>query len=74
MGRPPRYTDATRLRLQAQGKSRLQTCSDRRAIVNLLVARGGVLTLAQIDKHFGFRIRDVALSLVRAGWCVVETP
>lgn len=73
MGRPPIYTDDTKIRLHATGKAKLQSNSLRRAIVNLLVNNTGVMTLKEIDEHFGFEARNVALSLVRCGWAEVLT-
>lgn len=70
-GRPPKYTDATRLRLSASGKTKLQANSDRRAIVNMMIERGGVATIAEINAHFGFDLSDRAAALVRAGWLEV---
>lgn len=70
-GRPPKYTDDTRVRLSATGRTRLQANSDRRAIVTMLVDRGGTATLREIDEHFGFGIRDRATALIRAGWLEV---
>ena len=71
MGRKEIYNDKTKLRISTKGKTKLQPNSDRRAIVNLMVDRGGVMTLKGIDDHFGFEIRDKAIALVRAGWLEV---
>ena len=71
-GRPPIYTDATRVCVRASGKTRLQLNSDRRAIVNMLIDRGGCATLTEIDAHFGFSIRDKVMALVRAEWLEVS--
>lgn len=72
LGRPQKYTDAARVFLSATGKTKLQEGSDRRAIVNTLVANGGVMTLAALDKQFGFIIRDKVIALERAGWVRIE--
>ena len=53
LGRPRKYTDATRVCVRARGTSRLQTHSDRRAIIDALVEAGGCMTLEAVDKHFG---------------------
>ena len=71
-GRPLKYTDVTRVCIRSTGLTRLQANSDRRAIVNYLVDRGGCATLGEIDTHFGFSIRDKVVSLVRAEWLEVS--
>jgi hypothetical protein len=71
-GRPPAYTDSSKVFLSATGKSKLQTDSDRRAIVNLLVDSGGVLTLGEINASFGFDIRERVFALQKAGWVRIE--
>lgn len=71
-GRPPAYGDDARVYLSATGKSKLQAGSDRRAIVNVLIEHGGTMTLKELDDHFGFVIRDVAIRLQRAGWLRIE--
>ena len=71
VGRPPKYTDKTRLRLHTTGQSNLQKRSLRRAIVNLMVKNKGVMSLKEIDEHFGFDTRTQAIALLRAGWVQV---
>lgn len=71
-GRPPTYTDDTRVCLAASGKYKLQQASDRRAVVQLLVDNAGCMTLGEINKHFGFDIRHRVMALVRLGWLEVQ--
>ena len=70
-GRPPKYDGNTRLRVRPEGTSRLQPESDRRAIVNAMIDHGGIMTLKELDDHFGIRVRSKALALARAGWLEV---
>jgi len=72
LGRPVMYTDDTKVYLCATGKAKLQAGSDRRAIVNVLVENSGCMTMAEIDKHFGFCIRDKVFALQKAGWVRIE--
>ena len=72
-GRPPMYSDDARVYLSATGKVKLQHGSDRRAIVNALVEHGGCMTLAELDKQFGFIIRGRVYALQRAGWVRIES-
>jgi hypothetical protein len=67
-GRPPEYTDKTRVQICATGKTKLQHNSDRKAIITLMVDNGGVMTLKAIDDHFGFNIRPKVVALIHAGW------
>lgn len=72
MARPPIYTDDTTVCVSAKSaNTKLQTGSDRRAIINYLIEVGGRATLAEIDERFGFSIRDRVLSLLRSGWLEV---
>lgn len=70
-GRPKKYEDTARVCIRSKGRTRLQANSDRRAIVQFLVDRGGCATLGEIDTHFGFSIRSVVLALEKAGWVEV---
>lgn len=72
MGRPVMYTDQARVFLSATGASKLQPGSDRRAIVNALVDKGGSLTLGELDALFGFVVREKVFALQRAGWVRIE--
>lgn len=72
MGRPKAYDDEARVCLHPRGNSKLHPGGDRRAIVELLLENGGCMTLAAIDEHYGFSVRDRVLALVRAGWLEVE--
>lgn len=67
-GRPVIFRDDLRVRICAKGGSRLQSASDRRAIVEFLLDVGGSATLKEIDDHFGFSVRDKTRALIRSGW------
>lgn len=70
-GRPKEYNDKTRVQICATGKTKLQANSERKAIIQLMVDNGGVMTLKAIDDHFGFNIRPKVVALIRAGWVSV---
>lgn len=72
VGRPPQYSDAAKVFLNTTGRSKLQMGGERRAIVNVLVDAGGVMTLKEIDEKFGFIIRTKVFALQRAGWVRIE--
>lgn len=72
MGRPEIYTDDAQVRVSAHGTSRLQRGSDRRAIVDALIDRGGKMSLRELDEHFGISMRRKAIALVRVGWLELE--
>jgi hypothetical protein len=72
IGRPPVYSDSSRVFLSATGRTRLQESSDRRAIINRLVDSGGTLTLGEIDAAFGFDIREKVFALQKAGWVRID--
>jgi hypothetical protein len=71
IGRPAVYTDTTKVSLCATGKVKLQQGSERRAIINLIVEHAGVMTLGEINDHFGYDIRTTVLALQQAGWLKV---
>lgn len=73
-GRPQKYHDDTDVWLRPTGESRLQSVSDRRAIVDLIMENGGHMTFGDIDKHFGFPMREKVIALIRAGWLSTEAP
>jgi len=58
--------------LSATGETKLQSGSDRRAIVNTLVEHGGSMTLKELDDQFGFVVRERVFALMRAGWVRIE--
>lgn len=72
LGRPPIYTGSSPVFLSATGKTKLQTGSDRRAIINVLVDHGGSMTLEELDQHFGFSVRERVFALQRSGWVRIE--
>ena len=67
-GRPVIYGPKTYICLHSTGQSRLQKDTDRRAIVNLIVDKGGRMTMAEIDEHFGFSMQTKIAALRRSGW------
>ena len=73
MGRPKKYTDDTRVTLHARSGARLNRGSDRRAIVEVLLERGGTMTLGELDEHFGFSVRAVVYALERSQWVELES-
>lgn len=69
MARPQIYTDDTVVYITGRkAKTRLQSGSDRRAIVNVILDNGGTMTLGALDEHFGFDIRQKAIALTKSGW------
>ncbi len=72
VGRPPVYGDDSCVYLHATGSAKLQSGSDRRAIVNVLVENGGSMTMLELDAHFGFDVRERVLALQKAGWVRIE--
>lgn len=74
MARPPIYTDKTRIYIQSEkADAKLQQDSDRRAIVNVIIDNGGSMTLAQLNKHFGFNIKSAVMTLIRSKWLASNT-
>lgn len=71
MGRPKFYTEDTKVKLHPDGKSRLQSESDRRAVVQFILDAGGVATIGQINAEFKFDISSTVKSLVHNGWLEV---
>ena len=70
-GRPKEYTLETEVRICAKGTSKLQEKSARKAIIQLLVNNKGLLSIGEINNHFGFDISDKVVALIRAGWLEV---
>lgn len=69
MARPITYTDGTMVAVRTAGRSaRLKPRGERRAIINYMVDEGGIVTLKQIDDHFGYAIRSKVVALLKAGW------
>lgn len=69
MGRREIYGPEAKFRLStSEETTALHPKGDRRAIVQLLVDRGGVLTLEQINRHFGYQMRPRVMKLIVAGW------
>lgn len=72
MGRPKVYDGSMKVAVQPDGNSRLQAASDRRAVVQLLVDNGGVMSIDDISAHFKFDMMGVVKALVRSGWLVIK--
>jgi hypothetical protein len=72
LGRPPIYTANSKVYLCATGQTKLQSGSDRRAIINVLVDNGGSMTLGELDARFGFSVRSRVFALQRSGWVRIE--
>lgn len=73
MARPQTYKDESTVTVNAaKARTKLQAGSERRAIINLLVERGGTMTMAAIDEHFGFTMRPRVIALIKAGWLEVK--
>ena len=69
MGRKATYTDATQVSVQgATARSKLQTSSERRAIIDKIVDMGGTTTIAKLEAHFGYDLKGKVAALVRIGW------
>lgn len=74
-GRPAMYTSDTRVYLTTEmARSRLQTGSDRRAIVNCIIDHGGSMTMQEIDDHFGFNTRGRVIALIKSDWLSTTDP
>lgn len=69
MGRPTKLPDAAVISISTgKAKSRLQSDSERRAIVNLIIDHGGSMTLLEIVESFGYNIRPAVHALIRDNW------
>jgi hypothetical protein len=74
MGRPKLFDDQTEVCIHARAGNKLQEASDRRAVVQLLVDNGGIMTIGNINRHFGFDMTDKVGDLVRSGWLAKRQP
>lgn len=73
MGRPQKYHNDTVLILSGRNATtRLQKCSDRRALIDAIIDAGGRMTLGRANEHFGMDMRRAAISLVYSGWLVAS--
>jgi len=69
MARPKIYPDSTTVAVSGKrAKSRLQPNSERKAIVTRIIDNGGRMTLVELDKSFGYKIRDKVIALMNGGW------
>lgn len=71
MGRPRFYTEDTVVRLAPDGSSKLQSGSDRRAVVQFVLDEGGVVTIDAVNKKFGYDMSSTVKALVHSGWFAV---
>lgn len=71
MGRPKHYTESTKVRLSPNGDTRLQKDSDRRAIVQEILDRGGVASIGELNEHYKFDTSEVVKRLVHSHWLEV---
>jgi len=72
MGRKRALGDVDILAVRPTGESKLQNMSDRRAVVQLIIDNGGILSVGDINKHFGFDITPTIRGLMRSGWLEVK--
>ena len=69
MGRHKIYEDDQLVTLCAEeATSKLQQNSDRRAIVNYIIDRGGSARFSDINAHFGYDIRPQVMALIKLKW------
>ena len=69
MGRTAIYTDETVVGVTGHtARSRLQTSSERRAIIDKVIDFGGTATIAELEGHFGYDLKGKVGALVRIGW------
>ena len=74
VGRPAIVSDDTILAVNsAKASAKLHADSDRRAVVNRIIAVGGKASLAELNSHFGYNVRPVVLVLITNGWLVEAT-
>lgn len=76
-GRPQTLRDEDVVAVNgATAATKLQKGSDRRAIIDRLVAWGGKASVKRINAYFGYDTRSRLRSLVISGWLSVseETP
>lgn len=72
MARPQTYLDNTVVAVSGkEAKSRLQSNSERRAIIDRVVGCGGKMTMGELDGSFGYDIRVKVISLINSGWLEV---
>lgn len=75
MGRKAIYTDNTVVSVDgSSARSRLQSDSERRAIIDKVVDLGGSTTIGALEAHFGYNLKGKIASLSRAGWLAVGEP
>lgn len=68
-GRPPIFRDEDVIFVKTnKAGSKLQKDSKRRAIINRLIDAGGSQTIAELNEHFGFDVRQAVRALVRGHW------
>ncbi len=71
MGRPTSYPDKTIVGISGNtAKSKLQAESQNRAIIDVIIDKGGRMAIGAICKHFGFDNRAKIYGLIAAGWLI----
>lgn len=72
MGRPQRIKDADTITVcTAAARTKLQRSSDRRALLDFIISRGGVATMREINAHFGTDCRSRTGAMISSGWLKV---
>lgn len=72
-GRPQKLTDKTVLVLSARkATSKLRRSSERRAVAEWLLERGGKATVMEANKHFNYDVRDTLHALIYSGWVEIQ--
>lgn len=73
-GRPIKHGDDSTITVTSKNaKTRLQSGSERRAIINLILDAGGSMTIGQVCEEFGFDCRPRIHALIRANWLEVKS-
>lgn len=72
MGRPAIYHDDAVVTINTkQARNKVQSDSDRRAVLKFIIDNGGRATMKQINDNFGFDISSRVVALVRTNWVEV---
>ena len=71
-GRPKSYGDSDVLVIDTSAATTvLQKASDRRAILNAIIDKGGRATISELNLLFDFDTRPVVRQLVRLGYLAI---
>ena len=72
VGRPQLYFPNTQVCVDTtKATTRLQAASDRRRIVEAIIASGGRSSVAELEELFGEHTQPKVAGLVRAGWLTI---